>query len=163
MLNLKPYPKQLLVLQDDHKIVIFRGSRRSGKTQTALMKVLTVAFAFDTWMKHRTGGYYQIEPTSPAVIMVVAPSIAMVRQLHFLPMLSLIEKTPELKNLVKKINKSTMTIDLVGNRPSIIYASLGADGSADNLRGKKSVLCIADEVADLKYDANRQRAKSLHD
>lgn len=153
MINLRPYPMQLKVLQDQHSIVCLRGSRRSGKGQTILMKTLTVAFGFDQWIKLRTGEAYLINPTSPAVIIVVAPSLSMVRQLHFQPMLALIDATPALKTLVKNVNKSSMTIDLLGNRPSIIYASLGTDGTADNLRGKKCVLALVDEAADIKYDA----------
>lgn len=153
MINLKPYPKQLAVLRDQHSIVTMRASRRAGKGQTILMKTLTVAFGFDQWILMRTGTPYQINPTSPAVIIVVAPSLSMVRQLHFQPMLALIDSTPALKALIKNVNKSSMTIDLIGNRPSIIYASLGLDGTANNLRGKKCILALVDEAADIKYDA----------
>ncbi len=153
MIALKPYPKQLSVLQDQHKYVLLTGSRRSGKGQVALMKVLSIAFGFDQWSKMRSGKIYQISPTSPAVIIVVAPSLTMVRTLHFKVMCELIERTPALKSRVKSINKSSMRIDLFGNSPSIIYASLGNDSSGDNLRGLKACAVICDEAADLQYDS----------
>lgn len=153
MIDLKPYPKQKAVLVDQHTYVISRSSRRSGKTQTGLMKLISVCFGFDNWMLRRTGQPYKISPTSPAIAVVVCPSRPMVQALWFKPLLSLIEATPALKKLVKNVNRSTMTIDLHGNRPSIVFASLGSDGSGDSLRGKAIALALIDECQDLSYDA----------
>lgn len=153
LISLKPFKLQQDILACKTSIVSVRCSRRGGKTQTAILKVLQVAFGFPQWIASRGYPNTVISTTAPQTVVVVAPTRSMVQSLHFEPMCALIARTPSLKALVKNINRSNLQINLHGNRPSILYTSLGNDGQADNLRGKRISLAIIDEIQDMRWES----------
>ncbi len=152
-LPLKPFKMQREVLECQHDTILLRIGRRGSKSKMLLMKTLEIAFDFDNWIAKRGFPGTQISLTSPQIVLVVAPTRDMVKRIHFLPMLALIETQPALKALVKHINRSTQTITLKGNRPSIVYTSLGVSGEAENVRGSRLIAALVDELQAFRWEA----------
>ncbi len=151
--GLTPHPAQVNILNDNHNTVVVAASRRFGKTQTAIMFLLRACLDFDRWIARRGNPGYQISATSPAIVAVVLPTRSMAKSLYWQPLMTLIERNPELKKLVKNINNTELTISWKGNRPDLVLGGSGNDGEADRWRGRKIVALITDEQQDIGFSA----------
>lgn len=140
----KPHPAQRRILRDKHQTVIVAASRRFGKSLAAMYSYLSTAIDFAKLYPDLT-----INTLTPTRIAVVAPTIRQVRMLHWEPVVALLNETPALSRLVANINATNMTIDFIGNRPSIVMG--GAD-AGERFRGYKLVKAVVDEVQDIAWD-----------
>ncbi|MDZ7922524.1 MAG: hypothetical protein U5M23_00375 [Marinagarivorans sp.] len=88
-----------------------------------------------TWSK-------PINPKSPQIALIAMPTLKMARQIHWLPLLSLLEKLP----IVKRCDKSDFRIVWQGERPDLVVR--GADRQGDRLRGLNPAWVGLDEYQD---------------
>lgn len=147
-----PMPWQVNVLLDTAPNIIVCGSRRVSKTTVAMMAALRVVIDFDRWIAGRGNPGYKINTASPALVAMVAPTRSMAKQLHFTPIVRMLQANPRYAKLVKNINHSDLKIDFHGNRPSMVFGGLAAS-EGDRFRGLKFVFLVVDEIQDVSYKA----------
>lgn len=156
--GIKPFPWQVNVLNDRTPNVIVSGSRRVAKSVAARLWALRAAVDYENWMRSRGNENAVIDAISPAVVAIVAPTRQMAKQLHFAPLVALIESRPELSRLVSKINATDLSISFKGNRPTIVVGGMAAS-EGDRWRGLKIAALVCDEVQDISYKAISEALK----
>ncbi|MBW4443093.1 MAG: terminase family protein [Plectolyngbya sp. WJT66-NPBG17] len=134
MTNLNLHVNQHIVFADKSFIRLLVASRRWGKSRLLLTEVIYRSLSFDQ----------VIDPASPPVVLLCCPSFKQARQIHWQPLLSLLEGQPYVKN----IDKSNFRIDIY-NRPSILLRGAN-DSEGDGLRGLKIYFAGLDEIQDFK-------------
>ncbi|HEY9699082.1 MAG TPA: terminase family protein [Trichocoleus sp.] len=134
-LALNLHRSQAQVFQDAAQFKLLVASRRWGKSRLLLTSIIHAALSFNQ----------AIDPASPPVILLAAPTLKQVKAVHWKPLLNLLEGKP----FIKSINKSDYRIDFKGNKPSILLRGTN-DGDGDGLRGLKLYFAGLDEIQDIK-------------
>lgn len=136
-MKLKLHSNQLRVFNDAARFKLVVSGRRWGKSRLLLTTALIKALGFNQ----------EIDPASPPVCLIVMPTRTMCKQIHWQPLLNLLENQP----FVESINRTDSRIKLKGDKPDILLR--GADDHGDSLRGLKLYWCGADEFQDFSMIA----------
>lgn len=128
---------QAPIAQHKARNKILLAGRRFGKSRLLLAWSIALATNF-------TGHY---DRASPPVVLVAMPTLKAARQIHWQPLMALMENDPR----VKKIYKSDFRIEFKGKKPALIVRGAN-DGGGDNLRGLKLYGYGGDEAQDILPD-----------
>ena len=85
------------------------------------------------------------DKASPPVVLLVMPSLKQAKQIHWEPLVNILDGHPA----VKRIFKSECRIVFKGNKPDIILRGANED-NGDNMRGLKIYFAGLDEMQDIK-------------
>jgi len=129
--------KQREVFDDLARFKLLISGRRFGKSRLLLTSVLVAALSFNQ----------PIDPASPPICLIVMPTLKACRQIHWEPLLKLLEGQP----FVESISRTDFRIKLRGSKPDILIR--GADNNGDSLRGLKLYYAGVDEVQDFSLKA----------
>jgi hypothetical protein len=121
------------VFNDKARVKVLCSGRGFGKSRLLLTIALYLCISFQG----------TIDPVSPQVVCILMPTLKMAKAIHWLPLLSVLEGCP----LVKDINKSDFRITFHGSRPDLILR--GCDNGGDRLRGLNLHAALLDEFQDI--------------
>ncbi|MBD2196605.1 MULTISPECIES: hypothetical protein [Calothrix] len=137
MMNLSLHKKQAEVFLSKARFKLLIAARRWGKSRLLLTSAIHAALSFNQ----------SIDPASPPVCLIVMPTLKQCRQIHWQPLLNLLENQP----FVESISRTDFRIKLKGNKPDILLR--GADNNGDGLRGLKLYWAGLDEFQDFSIRA----------
>lgn len=144
-----PHQKQKEILADQHAVVAVAAGRRSSKTTTAKLAAIEASVFFDRWIARRGHKGLILPSFQQTYVAILAPTRQHVKSLYWQFLTDLFNRQPY-KRLVRDINSTAMTIDLLGNRPSIILSGSNHEEGA-RLLGLKMVKVVADECQHMTW------------
>jgi hypothetical protein len=134
------HEKQRLVFKDTHRYRVTVNGRRWGKTALGTWELIIAALSYK--------GY--VDPQFPLTCLGILPTANQARVLVWRPLVNILSQ-PAFGALVKDINKTSMTIELVNK---VLIKVVGAnDNSGDRLRGLKLLHAWFDETQDIRATA----------
>ena len=134
-LKLYLHPGQQTVFVSPKRFKVLVSSRRYGKSRLMLTMIIDKALNYK-------GAY---DKASPPVVLLGMPSLKQAKQIHWNPLVKLLEGHPG----IERIYKSECRISFKGNKPDIILRGLNED-NGDNCRGLKIYFAGLDEMQDIK-------------
>jgi hypothetical protein len=132
--NFRLHLKQGEVANSGKRFTVLCAGRRFGKTKLIQAKVLEKALDIP-----------ENRDLSDSIVLVGFPTLKVGRRLVFKPLIRLLKDHP----LVERIDKTECTIELKGNRPTIVFAAL-AEHHAEKVRGSKIWFAVLDEFQDVQ-------------
>lgn len=130
------HPKQAEVFRDPKETIVIVAGRRFGKSRYMLAKAIEKCLSFK--------GEY--DPASPPVCVIAMPTLKQARQVHFIPLINLLQNAPFVKNISKSDYRITFK---GGNKPDLLVRGVN-DSDGDTLRGLRLYWLGMDEFGDFK-------------
>jgi hypothetical protein len=128
-LNIKLHKAQYEIFNSPAKVKVVCCGRGFGKTRLLRASALRSIFTFN--------GVY--DPESPQEAVIVAPTLKKAVELHWLPLVTMLENTP----IVRKIDHTKKIIYFRNNLPLLSLA--GVDDGGEKIRGKNLIYAGLEE------------------
>lgn len=126
---------QRVVFNDPHRFRLLVNGRRWGKTALGITELVIRALSYEG----------VVDPRFPVNVLGILPTAIQARTVIWKPLLGLID-TPNFAPLVKRINRTSMSVDL--NNGVTIRVVGANDSGGDRLRGMKIYFALFDEMQD---------------